>query len=309
MKKFVFFLFIICLTASDLSAQNVVTDTSASVVAYWKKGDKKTFTHKKITEKSKEEKIKKDSATHQVIITVLDETDTSYTLEWRYQGMPSSNKTNKEVAGLYMLLNELRVLYKTDENGSFMEVINMDEVLTYLNKSFDLLLKNSDLNHFGSDAMDELKSILSSRQSVEILLLKDVQLFHTLYGSEYSSTKQSEDVELPNVIGGDPFPAVVSYRFTGFDKIKKSIGVEMDMMVDKKAATKMITEYLNSTSKKSGKPEIKPGEMPELNINDNYKYSIDQASGWPRSVHSVRLVNAMGSYSKETTIITMIPIK
>src|SRR5690349_2140348 len=211
--------FLFCLFSFlTATAQNVVTDTSATVVAYWKKGDKKTFVLDKIIEKKSKEKHVVDSAKFELTVTVMEESDKGYTLEWRYKLLALPKPPGMEIPGIESLCNNLRILYTTDENGTFQEVRNLDEMISMLGKSYDLLLKSSNYPKEYEPFMNELKKMVSTKESVENLMMKDVQLFHQLYGAEYNTRKQEEDVELMNVFGGDPYPAVIDYQFMGFNK-------------------------------------------------------------------------------------------
>src|SRR5688572_15866406 len=64
-------------------SQNIVTDTSATCVAYWQKGDVKNLHITKMS-RTLESGIQKSFNRHSygATISILDASDTSYTIEW-----------------------------------------------------------------------------------------------------------------------------------------------------------------------------------------------------------------------------------
>lgn len=305
MNKNIFLLFSIFFAGNTAFSQNVVTDTSATVVAYWKKGDKKTYVLKKINEQSSSRGLTKDSASFKISLHVLAETEKSYTIEWRYTTLSLPVIASNEVPGLEALCNNLRIVYTTDETGSFVAVNNLAEIQASMNKVFDLLIKPGQLNAEAAAVTKELRMILSNRQSIEMLVLKDIQAFHRLYGLEYNIVKQTEDTELPNVFGGQPFPAVVSLQLVNIESNKSSFSVEMSSTIDKKVATKMVVDFLNEAGKKSGKTPLKESEFSEMDVKDVYLYTINAESGWITGATTERLVDAAGSYKKEVVNISL----
>lgn len=285
--------------------QNVVTDTSATVVAYWKKGDKKTYTLKKVIEQDRKGGARKDSASFLVTLQVLAETEKSYTIEWRYKTISLPAIKSDDVPGLEALCNNLRIVYTTDENGSFAAVSNLAEIQASMNKAFEVLIKPGQLTPEAEMLTKELKRVLSNKESIEALVLKEVQLFHNPYGAEFNIKRQYAEAELPNVLGGPPFPAVLSSQLITVAGNKQTFTVETTTEVDKKMATKITLDFLNSVGKKAGKAPIKESDFPEMEIKDLYSFIVAAESGWINKAKTERLVNAAGSYKKETVVIAL----
>jgi hypothetical protein len=284
------------------TAQNVVTDTSATAVAYWKKGEQKVYTLLKKSEKKSNQRLQKDSSSFQLTVTVLEESNEHYLLEWRYKTlyMPQMNGTN--IIGIEALCNNLRIVYRTDANGSFMELVNMDEVLSFIDKAYDATMANYKYTPEMETVVNEFRRLIKSRESVEQILLKDVQVFHNIYGLEFNSRKQTEEGELPNMFGGDPLPAKSTYQFMRFDKLKNQIHINIELLVDSDAATRIITDFINATGKKLGKKDsLSAADLPKIDIHDTNRFVLDQSTGWLRSASSERFVDAVGAYKKETT--------
>ncbi len=129
------------------TAQNVYDYTSSTIVAYWKKGDIKTY----IIQRTKEQfagtkKVKSAFNSYEAQMKVLDSTKSNYTIEWTYQNIASKG-TDELTNTLANLTNGLKIIYKTDDVGSFEEVVNFKEIQSIVNKSIDLLLsQNTDSN-------------------------------------------------------------------------------------------------------------------------------------------------------------------
>jgi hypothetical protein len=165
------------------------------------------------------------------------------------------------------------------------------------------MMSNTKLSAEARSAMNELRKVLSSKASVENIIIKDVRFLHALYGGEYLKRGQSEEVELPNIFGGDPFPAKTTYRFSSYEPASRLIHLDMTMVVDSKIATRSVVDYMNKIGKKMGKTPLKYEDMPELTITDEYHYALEQESGYMSYAKSTRVVDAMGTYKKEMVVI------
>ena len=306
MNKRSAFLFSLLFIATTVFSQNVITDTTATVVAYWKKGDKKTYTLKKIIEQDKRGGgTRKDSASFKVTLQVLAETEKSYTIEWRYTTLSLPAITPDDIPGMEALCNNLRIVYTTDETGNFTAVNNLSEIQASMNKAFEILFKPGKLTPDAALMMKELKNILSNKESIEAIVLKEVQMFHSPYGAEFNIKRQSAETALPNVLGGPPFPALISSQLKTMATDKKTFSVETTTSVDKKVATKITLDFLNEVGKKAGKTPIKASEFPEMKINDIYSFVIHTETGWINKGRTERLVDAAGSFKKEIVILSL----
>src|SRR5688572_9828202 len=196
-----FFAFFSLLHPENGMGQNVVTDSTATVVTYWEKGDILKFSLLQKKEKYKDARLVSDgSSTSTIIITVIDATDKSYTLNWKCDQIKVNDAGAMDTFSLRLIqiIEGINFTYKASELGEFQELLNWEEVRDFVHQLIDKLgqqSKNTDI----SSALIETKKIFDSKESIEQIILRDVQLLHTLYGGEYKlNEKISSETELPN---------------------------------------------------------------------------------------------------------------
>lgn len=118
-----------------------IADSTAQVITYWDKGEKQNYsvTTKKIKLKGTDT-ASKDITTYDVEITVLNQADKSYTIQWLYKDI-KTNSTNQTIQKLMNITKDMKVIFKTDELGAFTEVVNWKEIRDYIQKATTSLSK------------------------------------------------------------------------------------------------------------------------------------------------------------------------
>ena len=273
-------------------AQNIPTDTSAPVVAYWRPGDKKTVSITRTVEKSRAgQRVSFAVNTCEALITVKDSAKEGYTLEWKYTQLGKSEKILQFVPELHNLLKNLVIVYKTDDVGNFDRLLNYDEVRKMVDVSFASFTKMAnDSSAAFRSAVKEMAAIFQSRESIEQLVLKDISLFHTPYGIEYTSRKQEQEVELVNFLGGDPWPAVQSFQLTSLKPGEDLAGITISQTIHEEKAAAILKAFISRIAERSGK-QIKPGEFPSsISIKDHHEFDIRLSSGWVKRAYQQRMV-------------------
>jgi hypothetical protein len=298
MTHFKLFLILALSVVSDLClAQNVVTDSTATVVSYWRKGEvaKYSLTLKK--EKYKDSQlISNGSSTSAIEITVVDATDKSYILNWKCTAIKLNNNEIKDpfFQKLLTLTEGINFKYKTSELGEFQELLNWVEVKNSVYAIIDNLGKQFK-NDVVETALAETKKLFNSKESIEQVILKDVQLLHTLYGGEYTfKQKVQANTELPNFFGGDPFPAILTIEMTELNKGKNTCRIHMSQSLHKTKLTKELSKWME----KMGKPP--DSKLPEIYMEDNYDFQVELIKGWMSKAISIRIAETDDLKNVET---------
>ena len=127
--------------ATPLFAQINSEDSTVQAIGYWDKKEQQAYA---IT--SEKYKVKgtdttdRELTTYEVAVTIKDSNATSYTIEWLYKKITTSN-SSALVKKLSALSEGMKIVVKTDEMGSLTEVVNWVEVKNHIKKSCDLLKK------------------------------------------------------------------------------------------------------------------------------------------------------------------------
>lgn len=286
-------------------AQNTATDSTAPCVAYWRKGEVKNLVIKKtsITMDAGKEK-KASSSTHEATLTVLDSTEKSYTLEWKYK--PNKKSEIPELETFNNLLTQLKVIYSVTETGAYDSLINYEELKKYISEMLDELSKLSDNKKDMSATLTQYLPLLKSKEGIESIFLKDIQTYHAPYGIEYSTKEpQTYETELPNVLGGDPFPAVVTLTLNKVDIPNDLAVIDISQDVDKEKAVKLMKEFFVRLSKAQNKPLPEGEILTSMEIQDHYQYDLVLSDGWIRRMFTKRIIKIRDMDKTETCEITI----
>ncbi len=306
MKNKTFFAFVVIfacallLASSGAYAQNRVTGTTATVVGYWKKGDTKRLSVRMSKDKDVNGKLTKEGASYDVTLRVLDETEDSYTVEWTYENMAAQGG-NPLMSRLYEMSNGLRVLYRTDEMGSFTELLNWKEVQAHLFKGLEMLEKQPGIEKDVMKAVvAQVKGIYSSKESIESTL-KDINIYHSPYGAEYTlNEKITADTHLPNILGGEPVPARIEITMTELDQQRDHCKIVTGQMMDREKTSALVYEFLKKTAEQSGRPLPADFEVPVMDISDASEHELELAQGWVKRAYFKREVQSGPARQSET---------
>lgn len=271
------------------SAQNVTTDTSATCVAYWSKGDVKTFliTKTSVNYRSGKE-TKRSESIYESVMTVVDSTEIGYIIEW--QCKPVKASTTDDI--VTQMLDQFKIVYSTTETGGFDSLINYEEVKKYIQQATKLALSATNEKPEVKNGVQQLMTALESRQAIEGIILREISAYHSPYGIEYSSRNpQVADAELPNIFGGDPIPAILTLALAKLDKRNDLAVISIDQKMDKEKAGDFIKDMLT----KLGAPAsvINDKKFGSIDIHDNYLYDLTLSDGWIKKVVSKREVKFM----------------
>jgi hypothetical protein len=274
-------------------SQNRITDTSATCIAFWKNKEAKVYTIKHSKEKFEGAKTKSLSeANFEAHVKVIDSSATGFTIEWIYKNFETSGAALNVLSSLSTIMEGLKIIYKTDDAGTFTELINWQEVRDFSIANYEkAVAKNNNSKEFIA-ALNEVKSIFKTKENTEALLIHEIQLFHAPFGVEYTKAGSFVETELPNVTGGVPFPATVTIKLDKVDLQKDLISISLNQIIDKSKAGPIIAEMLK---KLSGKPIQDEDEMKEqikeLEISDTNQYSFSLSGGWMNRIFYKRTSN------------------
>lgn len=292
MRKICILLMIVSST-NFLSAQNIATENSVPVVAYWQKTDVKKLSITRTTKKTEAGKTTVfNTNTCEAQLKIVDSTTEGYTIDWTYKDAGTAAKNSPELSGITSLFTNLNIRYKTDDVGSFKELVNYEEVKKFLYTAMDALFQlakdTSGINMINT----EFKKILSSRESLQQLLLRDISLYHTAYGVEYSFTPQTGETSLPNFLGGEPWPAQLSLKLSQLKTKEDFAQVQMNQEIDQEKAAIIMKQFISRIAASQGKEVPKDALPSVLIIKDHNEFDIVLSSGWIKRAYMKRMARS-----------------
>lgn len=265
--------------------------TGIPFVAYWSIGDRYQFNIEKSQQQWKDGELSKNELSrYTATFHVVDSTATSYTVHWTYDtdvendyGIPSS------IAKRFANYSKMEFQYRTDELGSFVELLNWEDVSV---KMKDLFTQMTEVISDGDPAtrekiqgnLEPLIPIFSSKEAIEQLVMKEVQLIHYPFGVEFSTTEPFEyDEQLPNLFGGDPIKGRSQVSIASVDREDMRCVLEHRMTIDPKETKKVIMQAMSKMGA-DDKEMQKEMARARFDISDNNSFDYLYGPGVPVAI-------------------------
>lgn len=279
MKKLLFACGLIACSLPVLSQINT-QDSSVQVVGYWDKGEKMeymvSFEKYKVkgTDTTSREKIN-----YEVDVVIKDSTEKSYTISWLYKNFNISSD-NDLTRKLLSLGQNMEVVIKTDELGTFSEVVNWKEIRDYIHKATNEVRQQFKSIPEMDKVIKQLEGIYSTREAIESASIKDIQQFYTFHGAKYNLGEVLEGtVKVPNILGGEQLDSDVRVYLDEINKEDDNYILRSSEAVNPEQLTEATYKYLVEMYKELGK------EPPGRDVIKGLKSEITtdsriHATGW-----------------------------
>ncbi len=292
MKQFITAWFVVvCVLAGH--AQNVLSPTTASVVAYWKAGDAQSYTlHRTKTGQ------RNASTSVRLDLKVTAATETSYTLECVYRdmrilaGMPDDPKAARATEKVLKAVEGMRVVVTTSETGILGDVQNLPEIQRHCER---ILKSISDLagNSKEREEMMAAFSKVITADALAVTASEDLSYLLFPFGVEYTLGKlESGPAELPNPLGGEPIPAVIDMKMTVLDAQAERATIEVEQRIDPSGLASLVSSMMERLGKTMSAEERSEFEnvLRGMKITDTLAFEIDLKGAWPTKAQCKRKV-------------------
>jgi hypothetical protein len=257
-----------------------VKDSTVQVIGYWSILEKQSYniSYEKLKIKGKDT-VSRELMKYEVDVKVIDSTKNSYTTEWFYKNFRIDTK-NELVKKLTSLSNDISVLIKTDELGSFVEVVNWKNVRDYLSKATEELKKELKDVPNSEKIIDEIKNIYSSKESVEANAIKDAIQFYSFHGAKYKLGEEVKgNIAVVNNFGKKPFDTDVKFSLDEINSEDGNSVIRMKQVVNTEQLTEETYNYLKKIAA-FGKNIPDRKEFPSLTNETSTASRIHGATGW-----------------------------
>lgn len=288
------------------SSQVKQSDSSASCIAFWKKGEKKIFsiTH---TRKSYESgTLKSDlNLSYEAHVDILDSSSSGYKIQWTFRLPALLKPDHPSLAGSLPVYEGMKMIFNTSEMGAFIELLNWEEVKNTYVKMMELSLPKN-LDSAGKAAVDQSKALFNSREMVEGSMINEIQLFHFPFGYKFSTTETRENVQLSNPFANEPLPAVQTYQITELKPGQDYFKLIVKQDINKDGAEKVFEGLFKKMNlpQDSSIAEAKK-ILSTLEMTDYREYNISQVTGWVKKVIYKKTVKNSQINQVDTYIVEM----
>lgn len=301
MKNKLILLLFSLLTPFMIKSQINYADSTVQAITYWVLNENYTYEIIEGKTKSKAGELDTEGSLRSVVqITVIDSTETTYTIEWRFleHSIPNFNITSE----INTLLNKKKYIYKTNMLGEFEELVNWEEVRDNTLATTRALLdetmrqKNDVRNDSLIDLVNTFMETMMSKEYIEQKVIEPVNIFHTFFGSGYQLGEILEsdmDISIP-IFNLQSLKAHGVVWLESLDEEYSTYTLCYEQKIDREEVRKMLSQAFEELSgkfnidkKTDSIDKILEGELDYLIT----VYSEFDNTGWPLNIISTANIN------------------
>lgn len=183
----------------------------------------------------------------------------------------------------------MKILFTTSETGAFKELLNWEEVRDFYVNMFELSLPKT-LDSAGRAAVDKSILLFNTKEMVESILIKEIQLFHSPYGYQYPFEEVSMPAELPTPFSDEPLPSIMKFKAHETTPGDDQFTLTMEQDIDKVGAEKLIKGLLKDRNPGNQSLQEMVDAIATFEIRDSSRYDIISSTGWLKNLYHVRTV-------------------
>lgn len=293
-------LFIYALAFSQVD-QN---DSSFNCIVHWKKGEEKVLLIHRNKASYQSGNLKSDfNFSYEAFITVLDSSKEGYTIQWVFHLPEAVKKAEPGLAELMPVYEGLKMIFTTTDLGTFKGLLNWQEVRdAYVNMMEVSLPKNMDDK--AKETLDKTKQLFSTKEMVEGALIKEIVLYHSLYGAMLTTTGSIRQTSLPSPFSADSLPATITQKITELAPQLDYVKISIDQQIEMGSAGKIIEGLLGKMNIPQDSVVVKAKELlSEFEIKDHSEYIVTQSTGWIKRLYYQRTGKTSEMSRKDSFII------
>lgn len=247
-------------------SQTEVADSALlPFVAYWSEGDIFEFKVKKVKLEYHDGVLAKaDSAVYNSKMKILEEADNYYEIQWDYQQLDLMGaKLPQEIVQSLNSFEYQPVVYRTDELGTFQEIVNWEELASSMQRVMEQVLFQLASRISDTEAsqlrqtIDPILAAYSTKEGIEQLAFKEIPYIHFPFGAEYViGDTLSYEESLPNLFGDQPLRGDVQVYFSDVDQKKRYSKIIHEMRLNEDDAKALLVVMWNQMAPDSDKDEL-----------------------------------------------------
>ena len=280
-----------------------MSDSTVQVVGYWYVGEMESYDISYETYKvNGTDTTERELTRYEVDVTIKDSTASTYTIEWFYKNYEIQTE-DPIVQKIASVAEDIRVLIKTDELGTIIEVVNWEEVRDFMLEATETVKKEfSDVPEIGP-ILDQMMGIYTSKQAIEGNAIKDAIQFYNYHGAKYTLGEElTGKMYTQNNYGGEPFDTDVRVSLDEINEENDNSVFRMYQTIDSEQLTDATYNYLKDLGGLGA--QMPPREsFPPLTTETWSASRIHGSTGWIIYSIETREVQAEGTVQVEERII------
>ena len=299
------FLLLTLMAAAPLTAQNIVTDSTAQVLAHWEPGDTRVYDVERVKTGSRPGR-----SNYRITLRVLDATDSTYQLECRYSDLrveaasPEDPRSRALMDRLMRATEGMRVVCNTDGTGVPLGLGNEQEVAEHARTVLGQVLELAG-NPEERSAMEQAFSGVLSTQALAQGALEDIGNLLFAHGVEYTLGRTERvQAEVANPLGGPPLKAVQAFTMTRLDARSRKASMHMDQHIDPRTLEDGMDALLEGMGGDEAMQEELRRLFRSMTVSDTMDIDMELDGAWTLLARSVRTVELDGERESDTRTYT-----
>lgn len=264
-----------------VNCQINIADSTTQVIGYWDRNEKQTYLISNEKLKIQDgDTISREFTKYEVDITITDSTENGYLINWFYRDYVVETE-NELIRKLSSIIEDMNVQIKTDDLGTFVEIVNWEDIRDFIIKGTSMLKDElKDIPNIDK-VITQMENMYNSKQAIEASAINEILQFHYFHGLKYKLWEDySYDNKLANMFGGDPFDAKVNFWLDEINSDDNNAVYRMHQSVDSVQLTNETFKYLTKMAETMQTHAPKREEFSFLH-NETYTASRIHGSGWP----------------------------
>lgn len=299
------------------NAQINKADSTVQAITYWNLNESYTYEFIQGKNKSEGGESSMDNSLRSILqVTVIDSTETSYTIEWRFlkHDIPGID----QIPELKNLLNDKKYVYRTNEIGEFEELLNWEEVRdnTLATTRASLSMAFQGRNEAEADSLINstytMMESMMTKEYIEQKVIEPVSIFHSFFGGVYGLDEVIEtdiDIAIPAFNLGNT-TARVKIWLDEIDFEDDIYTICFEQKIAQEQIKKIMEQFFGELSQNLNiENSNKEGLNDVLSAEWDYSvvvYVVFDNSGWPLDIVSKSNISVGEGVQNKTLQIRMI---
>jgi len=260
--------------------------------AQWKRGERRRLELVETLERSRDGQVAlRGRIEREVDLEVLAAAPTGFRVRWSFRTARTGAMAELPVEEWLKVLQGVSVEVECSNAGDFNAIRDWQKTASEARAAAERLLKDNPALPEAQQAEFRrlVESVFSGQRNIEAFFAKEIRLCTFVLGWYISPGKPERYPDfLPNPFGEEPFPSKATLLLTAYDAATGRAELKWWQNLDPVEARRILRESAEAEAKRLGKPAPDPAAVPTLSISDAAEISLDNHTGWLRSLRNRR---------------------
>ncbi|MFM2387052.1 MAG: hypothetical protein RL660_1809 [Bacteroidota bacterium] len=285
-------------------AQLSLGDTAVQLMPLWAKGDKQnyTYTKHKIKVQNRDTTLN-EKAIFDIELSVLEETDSSYTMQWLYKDYKTTSK-NPLAAKIGGVVKGLRIVYTTSDIGEVIEIVNQDEIQASVTKMISVLKKEMSklVTPEEMKTLDTVFATAISSEAMQQSSMEDIAQYHLYYGAQFSLRDTITVKDIVQTQFGAAVESDILLYVTAIDSAANFCEINFEQKFNPDAMKEAVTSYLTDLARKMNAEPPTAADIEDVGQLGKETYNtsrIQLTTGWLNNAKNIEVSSVPNSKTIE----------